>query len=1154
MENTKKRLTAGTVIRRILVFIFAMFLGAALLVASVVGGTFAALKWVSLERLEGFGVTVPDGILTEESPVRGMSVLDMVAVFSAIPGRLSEITVNSLIAEYGVIVTEDVLAKIPAALRDVPFSEFAEDGFLTTILSRITLGDAFEYTGDILPAAARDKLSDRTLDLVINQDFGALLEGVYVGDLMDMPVELREDGLVHPVLAEGERAYIGHYLATIDLGEYFAAEDGNSVINKALNRVPMTDMLSSGTDDDSFFYEALEGMMLGEVISLEGAGIVFSPDAIVADLYLGSILGYHPVYLEDGETIDYWADGSDKPATGVYRELVGIGVDELGSIDILARIDNVYVGELMDYERVQDGVDGDGNPVWVFRKAGTNEAPEGVTAELVGLTVGELRDPDTIDEEIKSIKVGVAMGYTQGEDGTWLDGDGNPAEGILRSLLGTSVTDLPDKIDTLYLGEVMGFDLVTDADGNPVKDADGKLQFEDAGGKHPDALMSNFSDMTLKQINDEGAFSDRVQEVLVGDAMGYTYDETLGWCEKNADGDLVPVEGIFRTLAGYKVKEMNDGVKDISVAEALGYTYNEATEKWEKDGVPMTGILRLLMSSTLNGLEDDVADIYLGDVLGYYPVDLDDDGVTDHWEDEGGNAATGVYRELCGVPVDELDDTDLMTRIDGVLVGELMEYKQDGVDADGNIIWYKEGTGGTKTYPEGIAAELVDLTIGELRDEDTLDTEIKGMQVGIAMGYTLGADGIWRDATETPASNVLRPLLGTKISGLSARLDTLYFGEVMGYTLIVDASGTPILDADGKVQFEDEAHNPPTGLMANFAGMTLTEISDDSAFSDNVKEVLVGDAMGYTYDDVLGWCEKDTDGNLTPVTGIFRTLAGHKVKDMNTAVKGISVADALGYTYNEAEGRWEDGNVPVTGILRLLADSTLDDMASDVNAIYLGEIMGFDVLRNEAGELVDEHGNLIGAGGKPVFRKGEEGSYEYPKGVIAHFVDIPVSELSDTTEMTGRIDELSIGEAMSYEKRADGWYDRNGVPLSESNSLLLSIIDTKVKDVGGVMNDLTLASVLGYTEVEGTWYKGTEEVSGFMLLIGPNTKINDMDSAIEKLRTTATVREFIDAGILDISADQQAALDIVDATWEKKWDEMTLNQFVSAVLNTITNP
>ena len=291
MEKTKKRRSSGDVVRRIFTFLFAMFLGAALLAASVVGSVFAAAKWVTIDRLQGYGVSVPDSFLTEESPVREMGLIDIITELSAIPGRLSAVTLNALIDEYGVVMTDDVRAMIPPALMDTPLADFASENAIATILSKVTFKDAFVYTGDILTAAAREKLADRTLDLLLTQDFGKLFDGIYVGDLTGMPVELRNDGLVHPVLAEGERAYISHYFATVNLGEFLAAEDSNKILNDTLNRVPLSDMLSDDGTNDSFFYAALEDKMLGEILSVEGSGFVFSLDPILNELYLGDVLG-----------------------------------------------------------------------------------------------------------------------------------------------------------------------------------------------------------------------------------------------------------------------------------------------------------------------------------------------------------------------------------------------------------------------------------------------------------------------------------------------------------------------------------------------------------------------------------------------------------------------------------------------------------------------------------------------------------------------------------------------------------------------------------------------------------------------------------------------------------------------------------------------
>ncbi len=774
MEEKQKIGGYATFLKRACVFVFAMLLGMAVLVSAVAGTLYAAVTWVSLDRLEELGVEVGDEVITGESILREMSLLELFTEAMSIPSRLSELSVNKMMEEYGIRLPGGVLGLMPNTVLELPLSEMSGDRVFTLFLEGTTLETVFDLMGGgLIPEAAAEKLNPRTLDLAYRMELSALFEGVYLGDLTGVKVEKDIEGVVNPVLEPGEEPTLMSYLATMDIGGYFAAENKDAFVQKTLDRVPMDVLLES--DGENLLLNALGDKVLGDLLKMEAGGFYFDADVITEDLYLGDILGY-----ELGEDGIWYRD--EKPASGMYRELVGLTVDGLTGNGLMDAIDRIYVGEIMEYEREEGPLDAENKPTYIFYKLdseGNRIAPEGVVGELVGLTIGELRNEDTLDSEIRDITIGVAFGYTKGEDGKWRDEENQEASGVLRPMMDSTIKNFDTTLDSLYLGEIMGFDNRAEEGEDPVfaKDSDGDGVYETS----PSPLMSAFVSLKLQDVDDEEKLNGCVKELRLGDALGYTQkgDE---WY----DGDTL-VTGLYATLAPYKVDEINEAVKTVTVADALGYT--KVGDDWVETDNPekkASGFMKLLMTSTLSNLSDTASDITVGEMLGYTKTETEGQLSFSKVEDGKTVVPQGVVASFVELTLQDLEREGTITeKINGMTVGVAMGYQKVG------SAWYKtysddDNDENDVKVENSLILSFIDKEIGAMGS--TMDT----LTLGDAMGYTKNDDGEWLDDSGNPETNsMLLTLLGRKIVDLSTAMDELMIGEVMGHTFVPNEGANP---------------------------------------------------------------------------------------------------------------------------------------------------------------------------------------------------------------------------------------------------------------------------------------------------------------------------------------------------------------------------
>jgi hypothetical protein len=352
----------------------------------------------------------------------------------------------------------------------------------------------------------------------------------------------------------------------------------------------------------------------------------------------------------------------------------------------------------------------------------------------------------------------------------------------------------------------------------------------------PTALLAEFASMRLSDIEREGAFNARVQNIRIGDAMGYTQDGTT-W----RDGSGKEVTGVLRALAGSKVGELNGAVKSLSVADALGYTLNDDGEYEDENGNPPSGILRVLMDSSLDSLASDAGNVYLGEIMGY----------------------------------------DVLRNANGDLVNEAGTVVTTPV--------FRKGTPGNYSYPTGAVAEFVAMTVLEL-DDTAMTDKISNMKIGTAMGYTC-VDGVWYSehvstgdsANVKVENNLLLAIIGTEVSNVDSVMQTMTLADVLGYDERpdgVDAEGNP--KTKWYVSSDDDAAEV-SGFMKLIGPDTpINEI--DGAVSEMQTKMTVGD---FVEADIL---------EIDPLyaTGLDYKVPGWRDLKLNDFVNAL-IRAAIGY-------------------------------------------------------------------------------------------------------------------------------------------------------------------------------------------------------------------------------------------------------------------
>ena len=99
----------------------------------------------------------------------------------------------------------------------------------------------------------------------------------------------------------------------------------------------------------------------------------------------------------------------------------------------------------------------------------------------------------------------------------------------------------------------------------------------------------------------------------------------------------------------------------------------------------------------------------------------------------------------------------------------------------------------------------------------------------------------------------------------------------------------------------DENSAPATGILAAISDLTVDQVSDENLLSAKIQAVSVADIMGYKKDADGNWCTEDSEGNLTPVTGVMSVIADSPINQASDEIDNAEMHEILGYTQKTDE-------------------------------------------------------------------------------------------------------------------------------------------------------------------------------------------------------------------------------------------------------------
>jgi len=759
--------TFFTVVTLLLVFI----LGFASFPLALFGAGYVAYSYVSIDKLEEIGVLNIDTSeifdISADVSLTSLTIQGLVNEISLLSGMGSVVTIDFLIDRYGLKLNEQTLGYLPEDLRSLPLTLVFSNGGVNAVLDSVKVSYIFQFLPEgVLSAPAREQLGDKTFGDVVALNLGYLLEDVCLGYLLGVNYELDADGEYRVAYLDPEHPTLLELMAPIDLGSFLTAvTSGDDVVaavvadigDVALQALVETVMGSEGyifpgllgdkvIDDivkvdsstgksvlnlSAIFEDRLFGHVLGYYpIYCEGTDIVigwtldpesgrtivgvmrglacasvdgildegFDFGEIISDIYVGDALEFVPHYNEYGELVE-WTDADNNPIVGARRDLAFKTIGELSSggftvEDVLG--ENPHVGELLGYtydEANDVWLDEDGNPL------------KGVASVFADLTFKELGTSAVLNEKIEQMTVADILGYSKDEGG-WKDSHGNEVTGIMALLADSSVGGVGASMNGMTIGAIMGYTR---------DDSRGKwYKGEGAEEEELTGVMASFADLTVSQLSDSSAFTERLNRVALADALGYTKGAD-GWVDSKGD----PVTGIMAALADTHIGDVSSKMSTLEIGTIMGYTKDG--DKWTIGDGELTGVVTAFADLTVNDMSDPaivsekIKSITLADALGY----TKEGG---KWKDPDGNEVTGVMAALADSQV-----KDVGSKMNDMKIGSVMGYTRDGDGPDDK--WINED--GELT---GVMTAFADLSINEMANAERVTEQMSHMFDTMSMG------------------------------------------------------------------------------------------------------------------------------------------------------------------------------------------------------------------------------------------------------------------------------------------------------------------------------------------------------------------------------------------------------------------------------------
>lgn len=857
-------------------------------------------------------------------------------------------------------------------------------------------------------------------------DIAKALNGLFFGDLQDGYV--RGDAIIEAV--EGEEVIVGYKwtkngaelskmekeLANIALADVL---NGTIDINGTLGTLYLGDLQGYTRRDvmegdvvvghkwvkiaDDLTETELSAMeaALADISLSDALNGTLDVKAALGDLTLGDVQGF--TLESDGKW--YKSEGTPPVLTyvgAVQNSLANTKLSDVlnGSFSISEAVSDLRLGDAMGYVRGDvitpaDPLVPDSYDIFAFSKGTPAVAVTGAVLEVANMPLDRVLNGEAdFADTIKSMPLGEVLEYTKHGDVWYVtytdDGDDSNdvcATGILSLLADYPVREInATTVDSLVLGAVLGYEhRDTDEDG------EGDTWYQ--GDAPAEGLLVAFADLTVGQLSDPDMMATKVRTLTLAEAMGYEKHGGIWYSLYSDDGDDtndVKLTGILAVLAGKRLNEINSATIDaIKLGDAVGYTYVDTDEDGEGDtwyhgAVAAEGLMAVFADLTVGQLSDSdavgnkVRTLTLAEAMGYeqhggiwYSL-YSDDG-----DDTNDVRLTGVLAVLAGKRLNEINSAT----IDGIKLGDALGYTyEDTNDDDVADAWCQDGVPAM-----GMTATMADLTIGQLRDGETVTAHFGSVHLYDVLGYRL-EDGSWlRNSDDHKASGIIAHLIGLTISEVEAEIDDMPLGYAFNFYRDED-TGVWYTDAEHTVQptgvtaaladihlssardeFEgmkigtllgfvyvdtNDDDTPDTwqkkggaaltGLDLVFADMLVSELGNTDNIAAAMQDAKLGDSMGFKKQDGK-WYKSKTVGDALvadttkPVTGLFGALADSSIGSIEADVQTVQIGVML--NYHKDGGKWYDSEGhEVTGMITAIADSTLQTVATDFEEIEIGQL------------------------------------------------------------------------------------------------------------------------------------------------------------------------------------------------------------------------
>ncbi|MBR2302182.1 MAG: hypothetical protein IKA42_00085 [Clostridia bacterium] len=514
-----------------------------------------------------------------EMDVTAMTIKQIVADVSKTNNDFGNMSLNDLQKRYGLKFAKmfDNVFPMPEMVFNVPINKLASQEGLNTIVDNTKFDYVFRLAPDLLGDVAQSQLKDKEFGLLRNGQFEQFFTGVQMGSFLQTPYDYDARQFV---IGDPKNPTLTEAISVADIGILYGKLTGNDADVLAAAEYVLKDVKLKRviTGKDELFKEKT----FGDVFVEKDGVVSISIDEFIKDVYLGDILGYTPVYLADGTTIDYWKDAQGAKVDTIMTELANIKGGEIidGTINmdkLVETFGDAQIGKILGYKNV-DGV-------WIDKD--TNIPADGIVKVFADLKISEMQSETlqskistvkisdiiecktglmkalanstigSIQTDVMDIKIGTILDYNYGKTtGLWSDKKGNVVSGIIAAVADLTPQTLSTGINKISIGTVLG---MYQKDGVWYKDQNCTIK---ATGIN--AVLAKYT------VGGDTGISVALDQIKLGEIMGLYQGKDNKWY--NDEKCTIPAENLSAsvadlTFATFTADKIETIVKDLKVGD-----------------------------------------------------------------------------------------------------------------------------------------------------------------------------------------------------------------------------------------------------------------------------------------------------------------------------------------------------------------------------------------------------------------------------------------------------------------------------------------------------------------------------------------------------------------------------------------------------------